>query len=708
MISSAKPVWTESKQINQFLQIKQSAFFEQKAPAVLQICAESEYAVYFNGRFVGNGQYHSFQNVRVYDEYDVTDFVCDGENTLLVDVNCKGENTQTHQMNTPMVVFALCCGTQMLCSGEDTLVRPHPFYESGKLELMTLQLGYTYHFDARGSELPWQKAVIVPESFHYQPRPIKRCVFQPLVEGGVYAEGTLQRTGTGTPAELIQQDGLFFHKKGEILHDGILKYEPDGTFFVLDLGMEYVGFIHLEIEAAEGTILDIGWGEHLEDLRVRTAINGRNFACRYIAKEGKQTFTGYFQRVGARYLQVHVTQMTGTVSLHKFGLIPLEYPISRQTEFVSSNDFISRLCSVGSRTLQLCMHEHYEDCPWREQALYAFDSYLQILSGYYLFGEYDFAKASLKLLADSQRPDGMIRMCAPTGIPVAIPSFSLTWVLSLEKYALYSGDVAFVREMLPTAERVLGAFQWEDDLIQNTMSSDNWHFYEWTDGLSGDANTPKVDVPIQAYYIMACEAYQKLCAYTGEPEHPVYHAPDAIRDAVRRRFYNAENGLFRTCDHDERYHALTQALVICSGISKDSALLDKLASGEGMMEATLSAIFFQYDALLSAGDQYKDTVLKQIQKIWGKMIYSGAVTLWEVAEGASAFSNAGSLCHGWSAIPVYLLYKYYLGFAPETPGFETYSLKPYQTTLLSEIQTTLFTPKWEKHVHVVNGIVEEC
>ena len=35
------------------------------------------------------------------------------------------------------------------------------------------------------------------------------------------------------------------------------------------------------------------------------------------------------------------------------------------------------------------------------------------------------------------------------------------------------------------------------------------------------------------------------------------------------------------------------------------------------------------------------------------MLDAGATTVWETADGAAAFDNAGSLCHGWSAIPVY-------------------------------------------------------
>jgi len=37
------------------------------------------------------------------------------------------------------------------------------------------------------------------------------------------------------------------------------------------------------------------------------------------------------------------------------------------------------------------------------------------------------------------------------------------------------------------------------------------------------------------------------------------------------------------------------------------------------------------------------------------MIEQGADCAWETLEGASAFEDAGSLCHGWSAVPVLFL-----------------------------------------------------
>jgi len=53
-------------------------------------------------------------------------------------------------------------------------------------------------------------------------------------------------------------------------------------------------------------------------------------------------------------------------------------------------------------------------------------------------------------------------------------------------------------------------------------------------------------------------------------------------------------------------------------------------------------------------------VRKEVESIWGKMLYAGATTFWETDLGHADFHNAGSLCHGWSAVPIYLYGKYNL------------------------------------------------
>ena len=41
------------------------------------------------------------------------------------------------------------------------------------------------------------------------------------------------------------------------------------------------------------------------------------------------------------------------------------------------------------------------------------------------------------------------------------------------------------------------------------------------------------------------------------------------------------------------------------------------------------------------------------------MLDAGCQTFWETEEGADAFGKAGSLCHGWSAVPIYIFGKYF-------------------------------------------------
>ena len=79
-----------------------------------------------------------------------------------------------------------------------------------------------------------------------------------------------------------------------------------------------------------------------------------------------------------------------------------------------------------------------------------------------------------------------------------------------------------------------------------------------------------------------------------------------------------------------------------------------------MIPCTLSASIYEYDVLLQMGDTYREYVRKEVEEVWGKMLYAGATTFWETDLGDKDFHNAGSLCHGWSAVPIYLYGRYNL------------------------------------------------
>ncbi|MBR4943268.1 MAG: hypothetical protein IKZ28_04475, partial [Clostridia bacterium] len=86
-------------------------------------------------------------------------------------------------------------------------------------------------------------------------------------------------------------------------------------------------------------------------------------------------------------------------------------------------------------------------------------------------------------------------------------------------------------------------------------------------------------------------------------------------------------------------------------------ICERMVEGD-LIECSLSMKTFQYDALLATDtEKYKEFVLSSIRKDYQVMLDAETSAVWETLDGASAFGNAGSLCHGWSAIPVYYYHK---------------------------------------------------
>ena len=104
------------------------------------------------------------------------------------------------------------------------------------------------------------------------------------------------------------------------------------------------------------------------------------------------------------------------------------------------------------------------------------------------------------------------------------------------------------------------------------------------------------------------------------------------------------------------FTVLANALAIIVGLTTQSesvAICEKIEKGE-LVDCSLSMKIFKYDAmLLTDKERWSGWVLSEIRREYGKMVESGNSCVWETEKGSSDFGNAGSLCHGWSAIPVY-------------------------------------------------------
>ena len=625
----AKWIWpNNSAKPNEYGEFYTDFEFSEKETHLL-ISADSNYAVYLNGTLCAFGQYADYPYDKVYDAIDITPFCRKGSNHLAILVWYYGiETTQVYYRGNAGLLFELFSGDNSLAhSSEETPSRISRAYRNHIDKQITSQIGFSYHYDATAEDAwltenvdGFSDSVAVAGGNTLRLRPCERLRMDPLIKGAL-----------------------------------VTQIAPDRILF--DLGVNTVGFLSIDVISDKSQTLTVAYGEHMVDGCVRRVIGERDFSVEITVNEGKTSYVNPFRRLGCRYLEV---QSESPISIQQIGILPTTYPLSKRSR-PALTALENEIYNICERTLTLCMHEHYEDCPWREQALYAMDSRNQMLCGYYAFGETRFPRANLELIAKDNRPDGLLSMCSPMRKNLVIPSFSLHYFVACVEYLRHSGDTSFLEDIYPKLVSVLDVFLShtdKDGLVAPFKGANYWNFYEWKPGLSG--NDPTIgDEPhlvMNALMPLALRAMAEISDALGK--ETTYGAmATKWSEAINRVFYMPEKGMLRDHRNTERASILGNALAVLGGAVKGNEarlLCEKMLRDPSMTPVSLSMRCFLYDALLLVDfEAYAPEILADIEKIYLPMTKMGIGTVWETEDGERAFGGAGSLCHGWSAMPIY-------------------------------------------------------
>ncbi|MBO5105478.1 MAG: hypothetical protein J6C29_01120, partial [Clostridia bacterium] len=211
----------------------------------------------------------------------------------------------------------------------------------------------------------------------------------------------------------------------------------------------------------------------------------------------------------------------------------------------------------------------------------------------------------------------------------------------------------------------------KNGVIETPFGDGVWNFYDWDFGLEDNERVQKVnegkvriDAPLNFGFCAMLKTAMALANVVGKEEliEDYKNMYNLIKVNAHNKLYNPEKGLYVTFlggTYPNHYCELSQALALISGVSSDEKLRDKLADKtNGLIKTNLSLMYYKYEALLQDEEKYLPFILDEIEEIWGKMVYSGATTFWESTRGEEDFAKAASLCHGWSAIPAYILKKH--------------------------------------------------
>ncbi|MBR1675689.1 MAG: family 78 glycoside hydrolase catalytic domain [Clostridia bacterium] len=588
---------------------------------LINLAVDSNYVIYLNNTVVGFGQYADYPDYKIFDTIDLSNQLNDINEIKLI-VWYYGIETQTYKKDLPGAIFEVVSGEKILVSSNEKIdCRICRLYENYRNKKITVQLGqsFKYYGNTVVNE-PYSKAVLINKSKNLYPRPNNK---------------------------------LIVSKRQPI---SIKDY---GDSYLIDLGQETVGFIEFDFESSEQQEILVSYGEYLFNNQVRRIINNEmDYSVEYVAKKGVNQYCNYFRRIAGRYLQVYFNK---PIKIDYIGIRPVMYPIMVK-ENVFKSELHRKIYDTCLHTLLSCMHEHFEDCPWREQALYTLDSRNEMLAAYSAFDDYKFIRSNLTLIAHGVRDDGLLTICYPTGLDFPIPFFSLAYAIQLCEYIDRSGDLSILDETFDSVSTVMNTFisRIDESGLIDAFPCPYWNFYEWSHGsvdvehnsrIDPNEKLNKYDLILNCMFLHSLHHYKKICDYKGVEFD---FDESRIIKAIKETFYDTNIGLYKaTTQGKPFYTVLGNSLVILSGIG-DEKLAENILSSKIIVPITLSMSTFLYEALLKVnGAKYKEFILFDIDKKYSNMLKKGATTFWETEDGASALCDTGSLCHGWSAMPIH-------------------------------------------------------
>lgn len=695
--------------------------------ASLCASANSTYRLYVNGVEIGTGPSPSLASLAYYDTYTVTRHLCKGRNCIAALVFAHGPSPQgvLRQRGGPgRFYFSLTLSRSAgkdrnICSDAGTRCLAAPQYKR-KTPPISWHLGeYKEEVDLRKAPVGWTKPGFGDSQWRRAceisvaaddpdvrliPREIPFMRARRLFPCNAYAVGFGKTYDCSRDPwwEIIGAEQLVPGASSAVptaatgMAPGpagcLVRPLPTGgdPTLVIDFGRLANGQLHVELEAPAGACVRIGYGESLNV----------TYVDRFTTRRGANHIRPFGRR-HARYLFLTFSNTTKPIEVRRVYFDHITYPAKRAGTFLSSDPLLDRIYEVSADTVQTCMHDHFEDGPWREQMLCVGDLHVEALVAAAVFGDTQLARKCLRNIAWTQRADGAVAPFSPRwDQDILLIDFVAHYVLALRNHVLYSGDLSLGEELFPTVRRALDFFLRRRNargLIEPEKGSGAGLFIDWQEG-----EKPLVNPALHAFVVGAADAGADIARWLGHEAEARRCRDDAceLRAAAHRAFFDAGKGVYRDAAKGCRPNTLstrTNAVMALYDVAPRNVVkgIRGFIRDRGLcgLPRTPYFNFFVGHALGkmgAAGD-----MVEMIRGYWGEMVKRGAASCWEFFDPTSPRGKTPdkmwSRCHGWSAGPGYLLPTYVLGVRPAGPAWRHVIFRPCLAGLASA-EGTIPTP----------------
>ena len=383
-------------------------------------------------------------------------------------------------------------------------------------------------------------------------------------------------------------------------------------------------------------------------------------------------------------------------AIHQFTDIP------QRASFTCDDDELNRIFQVAAHTFSLCSGCFFLDGIKRDKWIWGGDAYQSMFVNRYLTADAEIEKRTLLALRGNDPVTTHVN---------TITDYSLLWIISLGVYYESYGDDGFIRQMYSKARSLLElCLSQRDENGFLIGRKQDWVFIDWADF--------DRDGPLCAEQMLLAASVRIMAMFAPDEEKQTYLSLyDELLEKIDRFFWDGEKQAYIDSFLSGRRHVTRHANIFAIVFDLADESRKQLLASSVLFNPSVPSIktpyfrFYELEALCRLG--YLKEVLQEIKSYWGGMLHLGAVTFWEEYDPSKPLEQqyemygdpfGKSLCHAWSASPIYLLARYFAGLRPLEPGGTEFEAAP-QTQFFRELDCTF--PMGQKQVHITlhNGQV---
>ena len=712
-------IWNENK----LCSLKTKLFFVKSfvlkdipKSLTVNVSADSRYILYINKTIVSRGPCKSTDSRWYYETVDIASFLQKGENIIAADVikypNDEYANTlfecgSLSYNNTSRGGFVLWSDFDELNTDESWLTKQDTSYTFVH-SLYGRYAGDVESVDGGKYPFGWNKPGFNCAGFD---NAVVVCPSTPFRESSVLYPRQLEQREIPMLYEKLVFFSKIKRKTPGIEWENLLAGKPvyikaeETASIELDMGYITTAYVKLILGAGNDADITISYSEcyQIHDYENKRFIKGRRddensgelLGEKDIYRatvEGYQEYSPFTFRT-FRFLRLDIHTKYRPVIIKGIELKETGYPLETSGDFECSDDSFNKLWEISRRTLDRCMHETYEDCPFHEQMQYLMDTCLQMKFTYNISRDDRLARKAILDFHSTRRPDGMLSCSSPANIKQIIPGFSFYFTEMLYDHYYYFKDKAFTENFLGTVFEIIRYFENKIDAKTGLLTDCGyWEFVDWVEEWQENFGVAreKSDKHNYIYTLMYANMLKKAMFLFSEFGYNDIASKacaryDSIKAAANKYIYNQADGLYMTSSSQKSYSQHAQVWAVLSGIAdgeRAKSIMSAAITDSSMLKCSYCMSFYLFRALEKVG-MYSETY--KLWDTWTGLLEKN-LTTWP-----EDMVSQRSDCHAWGSIPLYEFPACILGVKPLTPGFEQILIEP-KLFVLEKVTGTVPTP----------------